>query len=349
LDCEIVGNDIAFPEENRTHGEFPLSGSVGFGREVAGRLRKGTGVTGRRPETLAGLPRVTTYAGLIIHVESRKSKGEVQMFRAVGRFFRAIGYLLTGRVDQARRAISANPEVVQATFDKIIEEKKKRISQYKDAVGAMIAQEERKKSSLKNITEEIDKLRKLRDGAAVMARKVVDRHQGNAEAVKNDPEYLKCQAAYKDFSTTLAEKESHAQELESDIHTFETNIGGHKTQLQSLLREIDKLKTEKHETVAQILTSKEEKEIADMLSGISRDKTSEELQELRDVREQAKATARISREMAGVDNDRSEAEFLEYATKSAADTEFDALIGLAKESEPSAGGEGPERTKIPEA
>ena len=71
-----------------------------------------------------------------------------------------------------------------------------------------------------------------------------------------------------------------------------------------------------------------------MLTGISKDRTHEELQELRDVRDQAKATARVSREMAGVDTKRSEAEFLEYATKAEADTEFDALIGLTqKESD----------------
>jgi len=269
------------------------------------------------------------------------------MFRAIGRYFRALGYLLTGRVDQARKTISANPAVVQATFDNIIQEKKKRINQYKDAVGAMIAQEEKKKSSLQRISEEIVRLTKLRDGAAAMARKVVERHNGDIEAVKNDPEYVKCQAAFKDFSTTLTEKQHHAVELEEDIKTFATNISGHKTQLQALLREIEKLKSEKHETVAEMLTAREEQEIADMIAGISQDRTSEELQELREVRDQAKATARVSREVAGVDAQRSEAEFLEYANQTAADSEFDALIGLTRETENVQ--ESGERARIPES
>ena len=269
------------------------------------------------------------------------------MFRAIGRYFRALGYLLTGRVDQARRAVSTDPAVVQATFDNIIQEKKKRLSQYKDAVGAMIAQEEKKKSSLKRITSEVEKLTKLRDGAAAMARKVVEKHNGDTESVRNDPEYIKCQAAFKDFSSSLKEKESLAAELEGDIREFESNIAGHKTQLTGLLREIEKLKTEKHETVAEILTAKEEKEISDMLAGISQDRTSEELQELREIRDNAKATARISREVAGVDAQKSEAEFLEYASQSTADSEFDALIGLTKEEEaPSS--EPAQRTQIPE-
>lgn len=269
------------------------------------------------------------------------------MFRAVGRYFRALGYLLTGRVDQARRAVSQDPAVVQATFDNIIQEKKKRIGQYKDAVGAMIAQEEKKKAALKRITVEVEKQRKLRDGAAAMARKLVEKHNGDNEAVRNDPDYVKCQAAFKDFSSTLKEKEAHALELEEDINNFETNIAGHKTQLQGLLREIEKLKTEKHETVAEILTAKEEREISDMLSGISQDKTNEELQELRDIRDNAKATARISREIAGVDAEREENEFLEYAAQSTADSEFDALIGLTKETESSDDAPS-ERTQIPE-
>ena len=76
-----------------------------------------------------------------------------------------------------------------------------------------------------------------------MARKLVEKYNGDAEAVRNDPEYIKCQAAFKDFSTTLREKETHAQELAVDIKEFEKNIAGHKTQLTGLLREIEKLKT----------------------------------------------------------------------------------------------------------
>jgi chromosome segregation ATPase len=270
------------------------------------------------------------------------------MFRAIGRYIRAFGYLITGRIDDARRSLSSSPAVVQATYDRVIEEKTKRIHQYKEAVGAMIAQQEKKKSQITRLTEEIDRLSKLRDGAAAMARKVVERHHGDAEAVKNDPEYVKCQTAFKDFSSTLSEKQQHWSELEEDIKAFDQNISGHKTQLQSLLREIDKVKQEKHETVAEMLTAKEEKEIADMLTGISKDRTHEELQELREVRDQAKATARVSREMAGIDTKRSEAEFMEYASSAEADNEFDKLIGLTQAESKATTSEAADRTRIPE-
>ncbi len=270
------------------------------------------------------------------------------MFGAIGRYFRALGYLLVGKVDSARMSISQNPNVVSATFDNIIREKKRHIQQYKDAIGAMIAQEEKKRSELKNQSEEIAKLAKLKEGAAIMARKVVQRLGGDIEAVKKDPEYIKCQSAFRDFSSTLDEKEARCTELEGDIETLAASITGHKTQIQLFIRELEKVGQEKHEAVADIITAKEERELADMVSGISEDRSSVELQEMRDLRAKAKATARVSREMAGLDSKRVEEEFLQYATESASSNEFDALIGLTKKTD-KPDGESEDRAKIPEA
>jgi len=269
------------------------------------------------------------------------------MFRAIGRYIRAIGYLVTGRIDKARRALMTDPNVIRATYDQIITEKKKRINQYKDAVAGMIGQEEKKKAKLKSLTEEIQQLDRLKAGAAAMARKLVEKHNGDAEAVKNDPEYTRCQAAFTDFSTTLAEKEQRAEELEADIEALYKGISDHKVQIQAVLRDFEKIKEEKHDAVADVISAREEQQIADMVSGLSEDRSSEELAELRDMRREVKAKARMSREMSGLDTKRDEEEFLTYATESVANDEFDALIGLSKEKE--GGGEPPEETKIPEA
>jgi chromosome segregation ATPase len=269
------------------------------------------------------------------------------MFNAIGRFFRAIKYLFTGKIDAAADALSANPTVISANYDRIIQEKKNRLNQYKDAISAMIAQEESKKAKLTTLTEDIQKLEKLKSGAAARAKQLVEKYNGDAVAVKNDPEYAKCQAAFKDFSSTLAEKQQRATEIDEDLKQLVKNVNGHKTQIQTLMRELDKIREEKHDAVADVLSATEEKQIADMVNGISNDKTSEELQRLRDMRQKASANARVSRELAGMDSQRAESEFLEYAQKTAADDEFDALIGLAQEkkaSEPAA-----QDTKIPEA
>ncbi|MFO1064169.1 MAG: hypothetical protein U0892_09925 [Pirellulales bacterium] len=174
------------------------------------------------------------------------------MFKAVGKYVRAVWYLMTFRVDKAGETLRMNPGVVSANYDRIIDEKRKRLNQYKDAVSAMIAQEESKKEKLRTVTEEVGKLEKLRSGAAAKAKKLVEQYIGDVEAVKRDPEYLKCQAAFKDFSSTLAEKQQRANEIEEDLKQLVANVGGHKTQIQSLMRELDKLKEEKHDAVADI-------------------------------------------------------------------------------------------------
>jgi chromosome segregation ATPase len=269
------------------------------------------------------------------------------MFKAVGKYFRAVYYLLTFRVDKASETLRMNPGVISANYDRIISEKKQRLNQYKDAISAMIAQEESKKEKLRSITEEISKLDKLRSGAAAMAKKLVEKYGGNPEAVKNDPEYMKCQTSFKDFSSTLAEKQKRATEIEEDLKQLVANVSGHKTQIQSLMRELDRLKEEKHDAVADVLSAGEEKQIADMMTGLTNDRTSEELHELRELRQKASASARVSRELAGMDTQRAEAEFLEYAQASDADDEFDALIGLAKKEK--AAPVSSKDTPIPEA
>ncbi|MGH7132957.1 MAG: hypothetical protein ACREJO_13535, partial [Phycisphaerales bacterium] len=95
------------------------------------------------------------------------------MLGAIGRYIRAVGYLLTGRVDSARKELSKNPYVIQATFDKIVQEKTRRINQYKDAVAALIAQEEKKLARIRQLTEDVNRLEQLKEGAAAKARQVI--------------------------------------------------------------------------------------------------------------------------------------------------------------------------------
>ncbi len=258
------------------------------------------------------------------------------MFRAIGKYFRALGYLITGRIDRARQELSKNPHVVQATYDRVIREKKDRIQQYKDAVARMIAQQEKKAARVKSLTEDVNRLEQLKEGAAAKARTLVKDLQGQGmslEQIKQHPEYVKCMTAFNDFTSTSSEKSEHIAELEGDVSELGETIDGHKVQLQQLLRDIDKLKQEASQAVADMITAKEEEEIADMISGISEDRTSQELAELRDLRQQQKAEARIAREMAGTDTMKQEAEFLEYARTSSSTDEFDRLIGLAEETD----------------
>ena len=258
------------------------------------------------------------------------------MFGALGKLFRTIGYLFTGRIDDKRRDLSQDPHVIQATYDRVVGEKKQRINQYRDAVARMVTQEEKKLAAIRNLTTDIGRLEQLKQGAAAKARIVVQRLKGEGkgmEAIKTDAEYMKCLAAFNDFSSTLAEKQEHVAELEGDVREISQNVNHHKVQLQQLLREVDKVKSEASATVADVITAREEQEVSDLLTGISEDRTGQELEEMRELRSQAKAKARVSREMAGTDTATQEREFMEYARTGVSSDEFDQLIGLAGEAD----------------
>ena len=258
------------------------------------------------------------------------------MFGAIGRWFKAVWYKLTGAMDQARRGLDTDPHVMRAKFDEIIKDKVNQIHTYKQAVATLIAQQEKKMAKVKSLTNEVQKLENLKAGALAMAKQAVAKLQGEGktnEVVHADPDYKKCLTAYNDFAATLTEKQDHIKDLEGDIGEYDGSIANHKINLQQLQRDIEKLKSEAADAVADVITSKEETELADMINGISKDGMAKELQNLRDLRHEMRAEARISREMAGTDTKVQEAEFLEYARSNTATDEFDALLGMAEGTE----------------
>ena len=258
------------------------------------------------------------------------------MFGAIGRWFKAVWYKLTGAMDQARRGLDTDPHVMRAKYDEIIKGKVNQIHTYKQAVATLIAQQEKKMAKVKSLTNEVQKLENLKAGALAMAKQAVAKLQGEGktnEVVHADPNYKKCLTAYNDFAATLTEKQDHIKDLEGDIGEYDGSIANHKINLQQLQRDIEKLKSEAADAVADVITSKEETELADMINGISKDGMAKELQNLRDLRHEVRAEARISREMAGTDTKVQEAEFLEYARSNTATDEFDALLGMAEGTE----------------
>jgi uncharacterized coiled-coil protein SlyX len=276
------------------------------------------------------------------------------MFKAITRWFKAVGYLLTGQIDSARKVIDTNPHVIKAKYDEIVRDKISRIHQYKQAVAGLIAQEEKKIAKIKTLSEDVANLERLKAGALAKAKQTVEtlKKSGKTqEQIHADEDYKRCLAAFNDFSSTLAEKQDRITELEQDIADYRKNISDHKVQLQQLLRDVEKVKSEAADTVADVITSKQEKELAETLAGIAQDGTAEELQNLRDMRQELKAEAKVTRELAGTDTKAQEAEFLEYARQSQSTSEFDTLIGLASETEEKSkpsGETGKKDTSLPE-
>jgi phage shock protein A len=252
------------------------------------------------------------------------------------RFFKAIWYTLTGRAHEQADRLMENPEAVRGAYEDIIRDKQGNIQRYKNAIGQLIALVENKKNSLKGLTDDIDKLEQMKAGAIAKAKSTAaDLQQAGTpdEEIKQDPEYVKCVTAYNDFHSTLEEKNARVTELEQDIERAQEDIESHKLQITGLHRDLDKIKTEQSEAVADLITAREQEEVADLLSGISTDGTSAELTRMREIREKAKGRSAVAQELAGTDSRAEEQEFLAAASSSAASDEFDSLIFGAQQTD----------------
>ena len=90
--------------------------------------------------------------------------------------------------------------------------------------------------------------------------------------------------------------------------------------------DLDKINSEQSEAAADMITVREQEEIADMLSSIIMDGTSAELTRMREIREKSKARSKVAQELAGTDSKSEEEEFLTAARSSPTSDEFDTLI-----------------------
>ncbi len=252
------------------------------------------------------------------------------------RFFKAFWYTLTGRAHDQADKLMEDPHAIRGAYEDIIRDKQGNIQRYKQAIGQLIALVEQKKNSLKALTEDIGKLEQMKTGAIAKAKSTAAELQQagtSDEEIKQHPEYVRCVGSFNDFHSTLEEKNARISELEEDIDRAQNDIEAHKVQITGLHRDLDKIKTEQSEAVADLITAKEQEEIADMLSGISTDGTSAELTRMREIREKAKGRAVVAQELAGTDSRAEEEEFLAAASTTAASDEFDSLIFGAQQTD----------------
>ena len=252
------------------------------------------------------------------------------------RFFKAIWYTLTGRAHESADRMMENPEAVRGAYEDIINDKKGNIQRYKQAIGQLIALVEQKRSTVKSLTDEVERLEELKSGAIAKAQQTAAQLQGDGlsqEEIKVHAEYTRCVTAYQDFNSSLTEKTGQITEFENEIESAQADIESHKLQITSLHRDLDKIKSEQSEAVADLITAREQEEIADMLSGISMDGTSAELSRMREIREKAKARSTVAQELAGTDSKSEEEEFLTAARSSATNDEFDSLIFGAQQTD----------------
>lgn len=256
------------------------------------------------------------------------------LFKAIAKLFRSIGYLLTGRTDKLRENLDRDPVVIKAKFERIVGAKGERINQFMEAMGTIVAQQEKRQLEKERLLGEIQKNEQLKNGAAALLKKRLgelkkEKSDITKEEAQQDVKYRELAAKFNDVGSTQAEQKKNLQNVEEAIVFGQKRIEELTIQLKQLKAEIEKIKAESAETIADVITSTQERELNKMLAGLAQgDTTSEELQEMRDMRAQLRGEAKVSRIAAGTENAAVEAELLAMAEASVSNKELEEMIGI---------------------
>ena len=179
---------------------------------------------------------------------------------------------ITGSIHAPADSMMESPQTVRNAYAGIIAEQKAIIQRYKEAIGQLIALVKQKEGTAQNLTNDVARLEQLKVEALAKQKRLAAELQGQGhsqEEIEGHPEYMKCVAAYNDFSAALEEKNARIKKLEADIEHTQMDIDNHKIQITALMRDLDKTKGEQAEAVENLIDARQQKQIAEMLAEIS--------------------------------------------------------------------------------
>jgi|GEM_PF-180066 len=260
------------------------------------------------------------------------------LFRSISEFFKSLGHQAEGTIDEAADRMRSDAGALKSKYDDVIRDKIKNIKDYRGALANMVHQKDKMIDKAKDLTAEVGKLEDLKAGAAAKVRKMVSTMKGDGKTetdIAADDDFLQGKESFAKFSEALTSKQAEIQDLERRAAEIEGKMGGHKEQLAKMLKDIDKLRDEAAESVAEVAAAGEETAARDMLNtATGGSKADDELAKLREIRARSTAEARISHELAGdnADADELTREFLEKAQEDSIADDFASLVGLEEGS-----------------
>lgn len=249
----------------------------------------------------------------------------------MGKYFRALLYLCTGRFSAAAEALQGNKYVMGATFDVAIEKGAGMYNTARDAVAKLVAIEIECADKIKQASDRLIKQEQLKKAALIKGKTIADRLKNEGKSVEDihkDPDYVEVVTQYKEKERVVIQLEADIKFEEERLQKLRTQIQSKKLSLEQMQRNQRNLKEEKHSAMAEMAIAKELQSVHDAEIGISEDAIDKDLENARQAVKAAKAKAQISEELSGINADAADEDLLRFAESQQVASEFDALIGL---------------------
>lgn len=230
---------------------------------------------------------------------------------SVSNVFRSIGYLLTGNLDDLAILWSSNPAAIRATGAAGVKKKQKRLAAIAKALGPQNIQISRYNGEILKKQKRLNELPGLIQGARVKAQEVVNRKGLTPDQAKSDGEVQRYLTLLNTYTTEQKKVSDDIAGLQAKVKGVETRREVLKAQGATLKKEIEDAGAKIEETVASVVSAKEERAVNEMMAGLtSGDNGNQEMSALDKIRERAEGEAAAARDLAGMETTNVEAELM---------------------------------------
>jgi phage shock protein A len=181
--------------------------------------------------------------------------------------------------------VSSSPEAIRATYAAAIDDAKRRYKDMEKAVALLAAERDKTEMGLKGLEAEETDLQRRLEGALAAA-----------EAEPTNPLHREAGSR---FLSRLQDTQAKQALLKADLESSRAKVQEYQSKLRSFMSEIDKLKKEQSEMVAEWVSSQQMVQLEDRLRGLGETAVDESLVAIREKVASMKARAKLAAEMRG--------------------------------------------------
>lgn len=208
--------------------------------------------------------------------------------------------------------VSGGPESIRAAYAVAIDDAKRRYRDMEQAVAALAREREKTEETLKALDKEEKELQTKLEGALAMA-----------ESEAGNPAHREAGARYLMRMQEIAQRQGA---LAGDLEGQRLRVEEYKSRLRSFTDEIDKLKREQGEMVAEFVSTQQVIHLEDRLRGLGETAVDEAIVAIREKVGRMRAHAKIATEMRTAGVGAQDAVYERVGSEKEAASRFDELL-----------------------
>ena len=208
--------------------------------------------------------------------------------------------------------VSGGPEAIRATYASAIDDAKRRYKDMQQAVARLVRERARTEGALKELDAEEKDLEKKVEGALAMA--------------EAEPDNSAHREAGSRYLTRMQEIDQKQAALTEDLDVQRDKVESYKVKLRSFSDEIEKLKREQGEMVAEFVSSRQVIQLEDRLKGLGESAVDESIVAIREKVANLKAEAKIATEMSSSTVSAQDEQYERLGAEKEAANRFDELL-----------------------